>query len=69
MRMGVYPPCFSFLRKYGIYVFRFFKEFGWKYVVIDDKLPVKDNEYIYAHCNSPTEVWVNLIEKAYAKLH
>lgn len=48
---------------------RFFKNFGWKYVIIDDKLATKDNEYVYGKCRSPTETWVNLIEKAYAKLH
>ena len=48
---------------------RFFKNFGWKYVVIDDKLCVHENEYVFGKCRSPTEVWVNLIEKAYAKLH
>ena len=26
MTSGVYPPMFHYLRKYGIYVFRFFKE-------------------------------------------
>lgn len=66
---GVYPPCFQFLRKYGIYVMRFFKNFGWKYVVIDDRLCIHDNDYVYAKCRKPTEIWVNLIEKAYAKLH
>jgi hypothetical protein len=69
MLTGVYPPCFKFLRKYGIYVMRFFKEFGWKYVVIDDKLCVKDNDYVFGKCRKFSECWVNLIEKAYAKLH
>ncbi|CAK89170.1 unnamed protein product (macronuclear) [Paramecium tetraurelia] len=69
MLIGVYPPCFKFLRKYGLYVMRFFKNFGWKYVVIDDKLCVKDNEYVFGKNRKPTESWVNLIEKAYAKLH
>ena len=37
--------------------------------MIDDRFCVKDNEYVYGHNRSPTEIWVNLIEKAYAKLH
>lgn len=69
MMTGVYPPCFHFLAKYGIYVMRFFKNFGWKYVVIDDRMCVKDREYVFGNCRAPTELWVNLIEKAYAKLH
>lgn len=48
---------------------RFFKNFGWRYVVIDDKLCVKDDEFVYGRCRKANELWVNLIEKAYAKLH
>jgi len=38
--MGVYPALFHEYRSKGIYVFRFFKEFKWRYVVIDERLPV-----------------------------
>ena len=37
--MGVYPPLFHYYRKRGVYVFRFFKEFAWRYVIIDDRIP------------------------------
>jgi hypothetical protein len=57
------------MKKYGMYVMRFYKNFGWRYVVIDDRLCVKDMEFIYGHTRSPAELWVNMIEKAYAKLH
>jgi len=67
--MGVYPPCFQFLKKYGIYVMRFYKNFGWRYVMIDDRLCFKDLDFVYGKCRKPTELWVNLIEKAYAKIH
>jgi hypothetical protein len=69
MRFGVYPPAFQFLRKYGIYVMRFYKNFGWRYVMIDDRLCFKDNDFVYGKCRRPTELWVNFIEKAYAKIH
>lgn len=36
---GVYPPIFYYYRKKGIYVFRFFKDFKWRYVIIDDRIP------------------------------
>lgn len=36
---GVYPPLFHIYATKGIYVFRFFKEFKWRYVIIDDRIP------------------------------
>jgi hypothetical protein len=52
-----------------MYVCRFYKSFGWRYVLIDDRFAFKDNDYVYGKCRKPYELWVNLIEKAYAKLH
>ena len=70
MRSGLWPPIFHFLAQYGIYVIRFFKNFKWRYVVIDDRIPCKEGgEIIYARCKMANELWVPLIEKAYAKLH
>ena len=40
MTNGVYPPCFHYLRKFGIYVLKFFKNGRYRYVVIDSRLPV-----------------------------
>lgn len=40
---GVYPSIFHMYRKKGIYVLRFYKEFGWRYVIIDDRLPCGKN--------------------------
>ena len=38
--------------------------------MIDDRLPCKElGEVIYAQCRDLNELWVPLIEKAYAKLH
>ena len=50
MTSGVYPPLFHYLRKYAIYVMRFFKDGLYRYVVIDSRLPVKNetDEIIYS---------------------
>jgi hypothetical protein len=58
-------------REYGMYVLRFFKDTSIFFVIIDDRLPVKakDGKLIFAGGKDPNELWVPLIEKAYAKLH
>ena len=35
---GVYPPIFHSFRKKGIFCFRFFKNFRWRYVLVDNRL-------------------------------
>ena len=50
-------------------MFRFFKDFKWIYVIIDDRIPCVDKSPVFSRCKDPTETWVSLIEKAYAKLH
>jgi len=37
---GVYPPLFHCFADRGLYVIRFFKNAGWRWVIIDDRLPV-----------------------------
>ncbi|EAS01497.1 calpain family cysteine protease (macronuclear) [Tetrahymena thermophila SB210] len=69
MSEGIYPPMFHFLKQYGVFIFKFYKNFEWRYVIIDDKLPCLDGKIIYSHCSSYNEFWVSLIEKAYAKIH
>jgi hypothetical protein len=74
MTKGLYPPMFHYLRKYGIYVIRFFKNYAWRYVIIDDRLPcygadTEEPQLVFAKCKDRREYWVPLIEKAYAKLH
>ena len=73
---GVYPPIFHSFRKKGIFCFRFFKNFKWRYVLVDNRLPCNkiynDNQtptLLYGQCRARNEFWVPLIEKAYAKLH
>eukprot|EP01113_Clastostelium_recurvatum_P012032 TRINITY_DN1619_c0_g1_i9.p1 TRINITY_DN1619_c0_g1~~TRINITY_DN1619_c0_g1_i9.p1 ORF type:complete len:881 (+),score=169.87 TRINITY_DN1619_c0_g1_i9:70-2712(+) len=56
--------------KEGRYKIRFYKNGEWKIVEIDDRIPVdSSNRLVYASCKDPTEFWVPLVEKAYAKLH
>jgi hypothetical protein len=54
----------------GIYALRFFIDGDWYYVIIDDYFPVdaKDKP-VFAWAKDPNEVWVAVLEKAYAKLH
>lgn len=72
---GVYPPIFHKYRAIGLYVLRFFKNFQWVYVVTDERIPVhteegpKKGQPVFGACKDPHELWVALIEKAYAKLH
>ena len=70
---GVYPPVFHPFASKGLYVFRFFKDAVWRYVIVDERLPVfegnGDPQYVFGHARNPGELWVPLLEKAYAKLH
>jgi hypothetical protein len=66
--MGIFPPIFHKFRKVGIYVLRFYKDFQWRYVMIDKKLPVDNYQLVYAQCTDEEELWAPLIEKSYAKL-
>jgi len=68
---GTYPPIFHKFRSIGLYVLRFFKNFQWIYVIVDERMPVdvKTKKPVFGHCVNPHELWVALIEKAYAKLH
>ena len=65
---------FSLYRKYGIYVFRFFKDSLPYYVIVDDLIPClsrldKQPVPYLARCENPNLFWVSLVEKAFAKLH
>jgi hypothetical protein len=62
-------------RRYGVYVMRFYKwvendEKMDVYLVIDDRIPCNQlGKPLYARSGSEDEMWVMLLEKAYAKLH
>ena len=71
MTEGVYPPIFKIYEKYGLYVLKLYKNFSWRYVIIDDRIPwyKSTKTPIYGCWKDLSELWVPLIEKAYAKLH
>ncbi|CAD8122270.1 unnamed protein product [Paramecium sonneborni] len=66
---GLYPKLFHFFKKYGIIVIKFNKMFRDIYVIIDDRFCTYNNKLLFAECRSEREWWVQIIEKAYAKLH
>ena len=68
---GVYPPIFHKYRAIGLYVLRIFKNHQWIYIMVDERIPVdiKTNKPVFGRCRNAHELWVPLIEKAYAKLH
>ena len=68
---GVYPPIFHKFRKIGLYVIRIFKNFTWIYVIIDERMPIDKNtkKPVFGRCRNLHEIWVPMIEKAYAKVH
>lgn len=51
----------------GLYQVRFFKN-EWQVVTIDDFVPCVNKQPVYGRCRDSTEMWVPLIEKAYAKV-
>ena len=54
----------------GIYTLRFFKRGQWKNVVIDDRIPCDETGTpLYARSKDANQIWVMLVEKAYAKMH
>ena len=67
---GIYPPIFHKYRDKGIYCFRFFNASNKPiYVLVDEQVPVTaKNKIIFGQSANPNEMWVQLIEKAYAKM-
>nr|XP_036865187.1 calpain-13 isoform X1 [Manis javanica]XP_036865188.1 calpain-13 isoform X1 [Manis javanica]XP_036865189.1 calpain-13 isoform X1 [Manis javanica] len=60
----------SFSHQYaGIFRFRFWRCGQWVEVVVDDRLPVLNKEYLFVYPRSNQEFWPCLLEKAYAKFH
>jgi calpain-15 len=57
--------------QFGIYTLRFFKDGNWKTVTVDNRLPcTPKGQLLFSRCSvDPTEIWVPIVEKAYAKLH
>lgn len=67
----IVPKEQSFDKDYaGIFRFRFWLYGEWVEVVVDDKLPSKNNNLIFSRCsNFSNEMLGPLLEKAYAKLN
>ena len=56
--------------EFGIYTLRFYKDGGWKTVTVDNRLPcTPKGQLLLSRGADPTELWVPIVEKAYAKLH
>lgn len=61
----------------GAYAMRFYKNSQWETVIVDDYFPILDDSYktedcagaAFAHSKNFEELWVPLLEKAYAKYH
>jgi Ca2+-binding EF-hand superfamily protein len=74
MNKGVYSGIFHNLKDVGMFVFKFFINSAWRWVIVDDRLPMfvdsasGNSEYVFGHCRDKSELWVALIEKAYAKV-
>lgn len=55
--------------EWGFYQVRFFRFGEWKIVTVDDFLPVDIQDgLVFARSSKTNEVWISILEKAYAKL-
>jgi len=52
----------------GAYAVQFNHNGSWTQVVVDDQFPTKNNQLVYGRSKG-NQLWVSVIEKAYAKLH
>jgi len=68
---GVYAPIFHKFRIVGIYVIRIFINYNWVYVLVDDRIPcdINTRKPVFGRCRNLNEIWVSMIEKAFAKLY
>nr|XP_039267661.1 calpain-A-like [Styela clava] len=53
----------------GMFHFRFWRFGSWVEVIVDDRLPVIQDQLAFGRSSSKDEFWLSLLEKAYAKLH
>ena len=61
-------------KQHQLFVFRFFKQGKPVFVIVDNMIPTYElvdgtPRPFFARCGNPLLFWVQLVEKAYAKLH
>ena len=56
-------------KKYGVYTCRFYKNGQWVDIITDTRLPCCNMSPVYSRCADDRELYLPLLEKAYAKLH
>ena len=66
------------MNPYGIYILKIYQENVWKYIIIDDYIPVVKSKngtiepaFINVHVpkEDPVDIWPFLLEKAYANYY
>lgn len=65
----LFPLFVSAHPEYGFFQIKLYKNGAWRVVTIDDYVPMKFNQIRFGKCSDTNEIWVPLIEKAFAKLN